>query len=340
MSMSRSPLIGVFDNRTMAERAIEALNDAGFTNDQISYSGAAGSGGGFWQNIKSLFTGNDTGAEDVVNDLVNMGLPEDQARYYADQHRAGHPIVAVMADNRRDEALTVMRQNGGHDYNTRAGYGTTTNTYDQGTSYSQTTNMQPGNDADYVASGTAYPAGTNTDTDYGTSRTDVNDRRTNAYDQSTDYTTDQTRSVPIREERLQAEKNRVQAGEVRIGKDVVEEQKNIDVPVNREEVVIERHATGERPAGSDIGQDETIRVPVSEEQVNVNKQTVETGEVSVGKRTVQDTQRVSDTVRREEPRVERTGDAPLRDATNTDYTNTNTDTTYNDPNYRRNDENV
>ena len=46
---------------------------------------------------------------------------------------------------------------------------------------------------------------------------------------------------------------------------------------------------------------------MSEEQVNVTRSTVETGEVNIGKRAVQDTQRVSDTVRREEPRLERDG---------------------------------
>ncbi len=57
-----------------------------------------------------------------------------------------------------------------------------------------------------------------------------------------------------------------------------------------------------------IGQDETIWVPVSEEQVNVSKQTVDLGEVSIGKRTVQGTQQVSDTVQREQARVVREGD--------------------------------
>jgi stress response protein YsnF len=44
---------------------------------------------------------------------------------------------------------------------------------------------------------------------------------------------------------------------------------------------------------------------VSAEQANVTKQTVATGEVAVGKRQVQETKQVSDTVRREEARTER-----------------------------------
>ncbi len=50
---------------------------------------------------------------------------------------------------------------------------------------------------------------------------------------------------------------------------------------------------------------------MSAEQVNVSKQTVETREVSAGKRAVQETRRVTDTVRHEEARIERQGDATV-----------------------------
>ena len=49
-------------------------------------------------------------------------------------------------------------------------------------------------------------------------------------------------------------------------------------------------------------------MPVHEEQVEVEKRAVVYEEVGVGKREVQDTERVSDTVRREEARIERQGD--------------------------------
>ena len=42
-----------------------------------------------------------------------------------------------------------------------------------------------------------------------------------------------------------------------------------------------------------------MRVPVSEEQVNVTKTPVVTGEVRVGKRAVQENQQVTDTVQRD-----------------------------------------
>jgi len=53
-------------------------------------------------------------------------------------------------------------------------------------------------------------------------------------------------------------------------------------------------------AGGTIGQNEEIRIPLSEERVNVSKSTVVTEEVEVGKRQVAGVERVSDTVRHEE----------------------------------------
>ena len=57
---------------------------------------------------------------------------------------------------------------------------------------------------------------------------------------------------------------------------------------------------------------EEIRIPVREEQVNVEKEAVVKEEVTVGKRVVQDTERVGGEVRKEEVRVERTGDVNMR----------------------------
>ena len=113
--------------------------------------------------------------------------------------------------------------------------------------------------------------------------------------------------IELREEELRATKQQVQAGEVRVRKDVVTEDKTLEVPVTREEVVIERHpATGRAAAGS-IEEGEEIRVPLTEEEVRVEKRPVVKEEISVGKRKVQETEVVRDKVRREEARIEESG---------------------------------
>jgi len=126
-------------------------------------------------------------------------------------------------------------------------------------------------------------------------------------DRNADHDTDQR--IQLRGERLRAYKERVQRGEVTLRKDVITENQQIEVPVTREELVIERNAVpGNTPASGDIGSDREIRVPLSEERVQVNKEQVVNEEVRVGKRPVQRTERVGDEVRHEELRVDKEGD--------------------------------
>ncbi|WP_150265489.1 YsnF/AvaK domain-containing protein [Paenibacillus tepidiphilus] len=119
---------------------------------------------------------------------------------------------------------------------------------------------------------------------------------------------EEERKLRLREEQLDVSKNRVQTGEVNVRKEIVEEQKTINVPVSHEEIVVERRPVNNDTSASPIGQEETIRIPVSEEKVEVTKNTVVTGEVDIHKREVQGTEQVKDTVKREEARVDKTGD--------------------------------
>jgi len=358
----RRVLVGVFDEPAAASRTVDLLQGAGFGGTQISYldPNQRDSGGGFLAGLKRLFTGSDVDAGDVTDNLTDMGLTQDEAQYYRDQYTAGRAIVAVMPESGEQEqdAMEILRSNGGRSYTTGSSatpMGTTTqsadyaqtNTYTPQTDYTQTgTSTQA---ADYAQSGTyAQPIdygqrdmGTErTDyspTDYGqrdmgTERTDYGQRdmsteRTD-YGQQGDYAdTDEQRSLKLREEQLRADKERVQTGEVQLHKDVVTEQKSINVPVTHEEVVIERHAvTGDQvDNATPLGEGETIRVPVSEEQVNVTKTPVVTGEVTVGKRAVQENQQVTDTIKREEARLDRSGDVPI-EGTDPNLTERNRDT--------------
>jgi uncharacterized protein (TIGR02271 family) len=130
---------------------------------------------------------------------------------------------------------------------------------------------------------------------------------------STGSTTGDESSVELREEELRVEKERVKAGEVRLRKEVTTEDRTVEVPVTREEVVIERRpAASGREAGGTIDEGEEIRIPLMEEEVRVEKTPVVREEVSLRKQQVQDTERVSETVRREEARIDQTGDANVR----------------------------
>ena len=131
--------------------------------------------------------------------------------------------------------------------------------------------------------------------------------------QDTDRPTDDHEHIELREEELRVQKERVEAGEVRLRKEVVKENKTIDVPVTREEVVVEKRSVGgRRPASGNIGEDDEISIPVMEEQIQVEKTPVVREEVSLKKQQVQDTRQVSDTVKREEAWVDTAGTAAVR----------------------------
>lgn len=317
MAMRRSPIIGIFDDTGTAEKALDALKGAGFSNDEIRYSGAAK--GGFLGNLKNWFSGDEAMTGDVAKDLMNMGVTNDEANYYAQEYDAGHPIVAIKSTSREQEAMNILRSNGGYYYGTSPGSAANRSPYPGKTTDDASMRTQ---------SADTEPAGTHSHSG-DTMRPDMDAQAANApltdsYGRPVETTrpdeqpmhgdaeSDQVHSMRLREEQLQMEKQRVQSGEVNIHKEVVTEQKSIDVPVSREEIVVERRpVTGGQPSNEPIGQSETYRMPVSEEQVNVTKTPIETGEVEIRKRTVQDTQHVSDTVRREEPRIESSGDATI-----------------------------
>ena len=113
-------------------------------------------------------------------------------------------------------------------------------------------------------------------------------------------TTDADQTIQLRAERLSIDKVRVASGTVRIRKEVITQQQNVDVPIMHEELVIERHPVTGGSVGGTIGDEKTITVPLSREEVAVSKDTFVTEEVEVGKRAVTNVETVSESLRHEE----------------------------------------
>lgn len=119
--------------------------------------------------------------------------------------------------------------------------------------------------------------------------------------------------IEVREEQLEATKRPVRKGEVRVRKEVVTEHKTIDVPVTREEVVVERRQVrGRRASAVGLEGNQDIRIPVQEEEVIVNKRPVVKEEVTIGKRQIQENKRVGGSVRREQVKVEESANVKVR----------------------------
>ena len=130
-------------------------------------------------------------------------------------------------------------------------------------------------------------------------------------DRTADYDTTDGDTLERREERLQVDKTAEQAGNVRVGKHVEEDRVSVDVPVQREEVTLERRAV-DRPASGESLTEDSIDVPVYEERVETDKEARVVEELEVGKTTVTDTERVEDTVRREEFDIDESGTGTSR----------------------------
>jgi len=115
--------------------------------------------------------------------------------------------------------------------------------------------------------------------------------------------------LQLLEERLNVTKTRERVGEVEVGKRVETHTEKVNVPLEREEVVIERHAVsgGQAVAGAVLGGNETIKVELEAERANVTKQAFVVEEVEIGKRVQTETQVVTETIGKEVLEVERNG---------------------------------
>lgn len=287
MTIAKNPIIGVFNEQDGADHAVDALQNAGFSSDQIHLLGHHHSEG-FLAEIKSLFTGDTTTSDNVTNDLTHLGVSNDEASYYEHEHQAGRAIIVVQPHGHMQEenALNILQTNGGYNY-----------AMQHRTAQSNRTNSfvnAPNTDATAASTATRQMGST---ANAGT------------------LATEEARSIKLREEQLNVNKQRTETGAVNLQKKVVEEQKSIDVPITHEEAYITRRPASEIMVddSTPIGEGETIRMPLTDEKVNVTKNTVVTGEVSIGKRAVQETQQVADTVRREELNVEQEGQAPIHE---------------------------
>ena len=110
---------------------------------------------------------------------------------------------------------------------------------------------------------------------------------------------------------LRVHKDRISRGEVRLRKEVITEQQSVQVPVTREELVVERIAGNDvTPVQGSIGADKEIRIPLSEERASLDKQTVVREQVAVGKRAVEEVRNLDSDVQHEELRVEDTTRKP------------------------------
>jgi uncharacterized protein (TIGR02271 family) len=101
---------------------------------------------------------------------------------------------------------------------------------------------------------------------------------------------------------LRVHKEKVSSADVQVRKESITHLETVQVPVTREHLVVEHvGAHGREDA------EHALRIPLSEERVHINKDTVLREEYKVGKREVTQNQSVTDTVRRERLLIDEAG---------------------------------
>lgn len=139
------------------------------------------------------------------------------------------------------------------------------------------------------------------------------DRDSYSYDQDAslyNLNSPNQESLRLYEERLVANKQRTKTGEVAIGKHVETQTAQVEVPVERERVVIERHpasSTAADPTGAAFNEGEVARIEVYEETPDIRKEAFVREEVSVKKVVEQDVVQSEQQLRREELDVDAEG---------------------------------
>jgi uncharacterized protein (TIGR02271 family) len=169
------------------------------------------------------------------------------------------------------------------------------------------TSIRQSFDTGYTAAGTAATSATANDEFYAH----------DLYDDDRFYgsrrgTEENERRLTLSEEELAVGRREVRAGEVEIEKDVETRHVRENVPVSHEEVIVERRpATPGMGANARIEEGE-IHVPVTEEELVVNKRAVPKEELVVRKQEVVENEPVEADLRRERAEVHEEGDVQVR----------------------------
>ncbi len=283
-------IAGYFEDHSDAQQAVEQLRNAGFTSAHLGVAHRGGAATGTSSSAGSGSTtsgGNEPGMWDKVKNFFEGG-----AEPYADERTQGDMATREVTPNPADDYSY------GHDSLHQSLSGMSV-PKERSQYFGDRFNSSENGAVVTVNAGARAPEAEQILRANGA---DLGDKAT---DYKGEYagkgTTEGMQNIQLLGEVLRVHKDRVSRGEVSIRKDVITETQTIEVPVTREELVIERRAvTGETQASGTVGEGQEIRIPLTEERASVDKGTVVREEVAVGKKAVGGVSNLADEVRHEE----------------------------------------
>jgi uncharacterized protein (TIGR02271 family) len=319
--MTTRTITAMFDGRTEAERAVEALvSEAGLDRGAVRMDAGATGGASQPQEDKGLLAS-----------LRDLFVPEEDRYTYAEGLRRGSVLVSAQVDDSRiDRAMDVLERHGAVDLEEReaewrrggwSGYAATGNAAAVGAvSDGSRTGIaaMPGTGASAPDGTPGNPPGTmlsrGVDQVAGTNVSGAhpeNEARgagvagTASARAAATGTLHGEEAIPIVEERLRVGKREVDRGRVRVRSYVVETPVQEQVTLREERVDVERRAVDRPVADADRPFEErTIEATESAEEAVVAKEARVTEELVVRKGAEERVQTVQDTVRRTEVEVE------------------------------------
>ena len=283
-------IVGYFDDHQDANRAVDALREAGFTSAHlgVAHRGASSTASGTahaagekaesaWDKIKHFFGGESAepyADERTRGDLATHEVTTDSSNPSQYEYGSSEMHQSLTGlDVPEDRARYMGHRFGSSD----RGAIVTVNAQGR-ESEAESILTQFGADLGQNATGYDYSSQTDTDT-----------------------AKQGTQNIQLLGEVLRVHKDRISRGEVRLRKEIITENQSVQVPVTREELVVERRAVdGNTPASGSIGESEDIRIPLTEERAAVDKSTIVREEVAVGKKPVEEVRDLSSDVRHEE----------------------------------------
>src|SRR5947199_7131553 len=112
-------VVGIFRDHTPAAQAINELHSAGFRDDKIRV-GRAATVSSLLDHLPDISIGYEAESRTLPDELVDKGVPQDEAYYYEQEFKAGHSIVIVESDGHQREVRDILRHHGAYDANIRA----------------------------------------------------------------------------------------------------------------------------------------------------------------------------------------------------------------------------
>lgn len=285
-------VIGVFDNATEAQEAVEALVNDGFSRSNIDLSAAqAGTTSVADDSIIPDRNRNTSGtyAEEVTDKAKDTGSGignffsslfgggDDSDKYSRVTEQSSLVTVHAQSEDEAERAADILDDNGAVDVNERA--------------------EQYGYGSPAVAAGTTG-LGATMDTDITRDKDTTMDR--------TNLTNDADQTLKVVREDLQVGKREVETGGVRVRSRIVERPVEESLRLREERVSIQRTPVNRPATAADLNafQDGQIEVVEHAEVPVVSKTANVVEEISVGKEVNERTETVRDTVRNTEVDVE------------------------------------